>query len=281
MGRFDGKVALVTGIARGQGRSHAIALARDGADIIGVDAAASIETVDYPPATADELGQTVSEVEALGRRIVADVCDVRDGERLKAIVDRGVAALGRLDLVVANAGVLARPRLSWEFTQEEWQTTIDINLTGVWQTTRVAIPHVLATGEGGSIVLVASTGGHTGAPHVSNYVAAKHGVIGLMRSLANELGTHRVRVNAACPTSTLTTMIDNDATARLFRPDLENPRLEDGAAALQPLHILPEPWIEPQDVTSAVLWLLSDEARYVTGTSLLIDLGHQAKYGAG
>ncbi|HEY6758616.1 MAG TPA: mycofactocin-coupled SDR family oxidoreductase, partial [Baekduia sp.] len=216
MGKLDGKVALVTGVARGQGRSHARRLAAEGAAIIGVDVAGPVDTVGYPGATPDDLRETVDAVEAAGGRILAERLDVRDGAGLDAFVASAVKDLGRLDVVSANAGILGPPKLSWELSDDEWGATVDVNLTGVWKTTRAAVPHMIASGGGGSIVLTASVGGHRGAPHVANYVAAKHGVIGLMKSLANELGDHRIRVNAVCPTNVRTPMIDNDVTARLF-----------------------------------------------------------------
>jgi (+)-trans-carveol dehydrogenase len=281
VGKLDGRVALISGIARGQGRAHAVKLAAEGADIIGFDIAGPVETVDYAPATPAELAETVAMVEELGRRIVAAEADARDHERLAELVDGGVAELGRLDVVITNAGIFGPPALSWEMDETAWRTTLDVNLTGSWQTTRVAIPHILAGGRGGSIILTSSICGLVGSPHASNYVAAKHGVLGLMKSLANELGASSVRVNAILPSNVRTGMLDNEVTAALFRPDLEDPSLEDGAATLQALHVLPVPWVESEDIANAALFLASDDARYVTGSELLVDAGLVHKYGAG
>lgn len=279
MGKLDGKVVLITGMARGQGRAHAIKVASEGANVIGVDIAGPVEISGYPPATPEDLAATVDAVQSLGQRIIAEQVDVRDRERLEAVVDAAVAELGRLDVVVANAGVFGGTGLPWEVTAEAWQTTLDVNLTGVWHTTSVSIPHVLRGNAGGSIILTASVGGVMGAPHSAHYVAAKHGVLGLMKSLANALGPDSIRVNAVLPTNVRTPMIDNEHTMRLFRPDLEHPTMEDTATEQRSLHLLPVPWIEPEDVANAVLWLASDDARYVTGTELLIDLGLVHKWG--
>jgi SDR family mycofactocin-dependent oxidoreductase len=196
MGRVDGKVAFITGAARGQGRSHAVRLAQEGADIIAVDICGPIPHLQYPHATPEDLAQTVKEVEALDRRIVAAEADVRDRAALGRILDDGVERLGRLDVVVANAGICVFG--PWdEMTPEIWQTTIDINLTGVWNTVQLAAPHLIAGGRGGSIVLTSSTAGLKGQPFLTPYVAAKHGVVGLMRAFAHELAEHEIRVNSA------------------------------------------------------------------------------------
>jgi SDR family mycofactocin-dependent oxidoreductase len=278
MGRMDGKVVLVTGAARGQGRAHAVRLAGEGADVIAVDLAGPVETVGYPAATPDDLAATAHAVEALDRRVVTRQADVRDVGALGAAVREGVAELGRLDGVVANAGILNAVKPSWELGEDEWQTMLDINLSGVWHTTKVAVPILLEQGGGGSIVLISSTAGLRGIPNIAHYNAAKHGVLGLQRTLANELAEHRVRVNSVHPTNVRTTMIENESSARIYRPDLANPTFEDAVPALARINMWDQPWIEVEDVANAVLFLLSDESRYVTGVALPVDLGMTQKY---
>jgi (+)-trans-carveol dehydrogenase len=272
-GRVEGKVAFITGAARGQGRSHAIRLAQEGADIIAVDLCNQIDTVPYPMATADDLAQTVKEVEALDRRIVAVQADVRDFAALKSAVDEGVAQLGRLDIVSANAGISSPAGPAEEISEQQWQDMIGVNLTGVWHTVKAAIPHLKAGGRGGSIILTSSAAGLMAYPNVSHYVAAKHGVVGLMRTLALELAQDLIRVNSLHPTQVDTPMIMNEATYKLFMPDSEHPTREDFAPASQTLNALPIPWVEAVDISNALLWLASDEARYVTGVTLPIDAG--------
>jgi (+)-trans-carveol dehydrogenase len=274
-GRVEGKVAFITGAARGQGRSHAIRLAEEGADIIAVDICQQLDTVPYAMATPDDLAETVKSVEALDRRIVATQADVRDYGALKGALDAGVAELGRLDIVCANAGIFS-------FTTEEldermWKDMIDVNLTGVWHTTKAAVPHLVEGGRGGSIVLTSSTAGLMGFPNFAHYVSAKHGVVGLMRTLALELAPHMIRVNSVHPTSVNTDMIHNKATYDLFAPDLENPTKEQVGERFQDLNALPIMWVEPRDISNAVLFLASDEARYITGVTLPVDAGSTQK----
>jgi (+)-trans-carveol dehydrogenase len=274
-GRVEGKVAFITGAARGQGRSHAITLAREGADIIAVDIAAQIGTVPYPMATPEGLAQTVKEVEATGRRIVATVADVRDYGALKEALDEGVARLGRLDIVSANAGIVSYGRAE-DLAEQTWQDVIDVNLTGEWHAAKAAIPHLRAAG-GGSMILTSSDAGLKPLQNLAHYVAAKHGVVGLMRTLALELAPDFIRVNALAPTTVDTPMVMNEATYRLFRPDLDNPTAEDMAEASRATNVLPIAWVEPVDISNAVLWLASDEARYVTGVALPVDAGQAIK----
>jgi (+)-trans-carveol dehydrogenase len=277
-GRVEGKVAFITGAARGQGRSHAITLAREGADIIAVDICAQIGSVPYPMATPEDLAQTVKEVEAAGRRIVATVADVRDYDALKEALDDGVAQLGRLDIVSANAGISSYGRAE-ELPEQTWQDMIDVNLTGEWHAAKAAIPHLRAGGRGGSIILTSSTAGLKPLPNLAHYVAAKHGVVGLMRTLALELAPDFIRVNSIHPTSVNTDMIQNAPTYALFAPDL--PADERTREALIPrfqaTNALPIPWVEPADISNAVLWLASDESRYVTGITLPVDAGYLDK----
>jgi SDR family mycofactocin-dependent oxidoreductase len=274
-----GKVAFITGAARGQGRSHAIRLAEEGADIIAVDLAEEIESVKrfYPGATADDLAQTVKEVEALDRRIVATKVDVRNYDALKAALDDGVAQLGHVDIVSANAGIFLFGDQSHLVTESDWSDVIDINLTGVWHTAKAVIPHLVSQGTGGSIILTSSTAGLKGTPNVAAYTASKHAVVGLMRTLALELAPHRIRVNTVHPTGVATDMILNQAAFRLFLPDVEAPTKEQAAEVFQSTNALPIPWVEPIDISNAVLFLASDEARYVTGTELKVDAGYTIK----
>jgi (+)-trans-carveol dehydrogenase len=276
-GRIDGKVAFITGAARGQGRSHAIRLAQEGADIIAVDICAPVDGVMYPMPGPADLAETVKEVEALDRRIVAVQADVRDFDALKAAVDDGVGQLGRLDIVVANAGIGALGASLAKMSLKTWQDTIDINLTGVWLTAKAAIPHLIAGGRGGSIVLTSSVGAVKGMEGAGHYVAAKHGVVGLMRTLALEMAHHKIRVNTIMPTQVNTPMAVNEGTFRLFRPDLENPTIDDFAVASAMTNPLQVPWMEPLDISNAVLFLASEESRYITGVMLPVDAGSLLK----
>jgi (+)-trans-carveol dehydrogenase len=273
MGRVEGKVAFITGAARGQGRSHAVRLAEEGADIIAIDICEAVPENPYPPATEDDLAETARQVEALDRRIVAEKADVRNFEQLKAVVDRGVAELGRLDIVAANAGIAGRFNRSEDIPDDEWSNMLDINLSGVWRTCKVAIPHLKAGGRGGSIILTSSDAGLFAYENISHYVSAKHGMVGLMRTLALELAPDMIRVNSIHPTTVNTPMVNNEAVFKLFRPDLEHPTQDDFAQAATAMNALPIPWVEAVDISNAVLWLASDEARYVTGVTLPVDAG--------
>jgi SDR family mycofactocin-dependent oxidoreductase len=275
-GRVEGKVAFITGAARNQGRSHAVRLAQEGADIIAVDLAGPVESIQmYPPATPEDLAETVREVEKLDRRIVATQADVRDPAALRAAVDDGVSQLGKLDIVLANAGVFEiQPSL--ELTDDAWQEMIDINLTGVWNTCRVALPHLIENG-GGSIVLTSSTAGLKGTPNTIHYTAAKHGVVGIMRTLANEFGKQSIRVNTVHPTGVDTVMIQNEKTWGLFTPDDPEPTREKFAELFETLHPLPVPYVQPIDISNAILFLVSEEARYITGVTLPVDAGYTVR----
>jgi SDR family mycofactocin-dependent oxidoreductase len=272
-GRVAGKVAFITGAARGQGRSHAIRLAAEGADIIAIDALADMPGMPYPGATEADMAQTVQAVEALDRRIVAAKADVRDYGQLKAALDAGVAELGHLDIVSANAGIGSSPYRAEDLAEQTWRDMLDVNLTGVWHTAKAAVPHLAAGGRGGSMVLTSSAAGLKAYANIAHYVSAKHGVVGLMRTLALELAPQFIRVNSIHPTQVDTTMIQNEATWRLFRPDLEHPTQADFAPASQAVNALPIPWVDPVDISNAVLFLASDEARYITGVALPVDAG--------
>ncbi|MFB9838691.1 mycofactocin-coupled SDR family oxidoreductase [Actinoallomurus acaciae] len=276
-GRVAGKVAFITGAARGQGRSHAVRLAQEGADIIAVDIAGAVEGVEYPGASEADLAETVRQVRDLDRRIVAVKADVRDHEALKNALDEGVAELGHVDIVSANAGIFIFGDQAHLVSEQAWQNVTDINLTGVWHTCKAAVPHLIEQGTGGSIVITSSTAGHKGLTNCAAYTASKHAVVGLMRTLVNELAPHRIRVNTVHPTTVATDMALNDSTYKLFRPDLEHPTREDAVEAFQSINALPLPWVDPIDISNAVLFLASDEARYVTGTELRVDAGCAAK----
>jgi SDR family mycofactocin-dependent oxidoreductase len=277
MDRVEGKVAFITGAARNQGRSHAVRLAQEGADIIAVDNCERVDVVAmYPPATEEDLGETVRLVEELDRRIVATKADVRDSAGLAAAVQDGVSQLGRLDIVCANAGVFEiAPAL--EISDADWRDVIDVNLTGVWNTCKAALPHLVAGGRGGSIIITSSTAGLKGIPHTVHYTASKHGVVGIMRTLANEFAEHRIRVNTVHPTGVDTVMIQNEKTWGLFQPDNPHPTRESAEPIFASTNALPVPWVDPVDISNAVLWLASDEARYVTGVALPVDAGFTIK----
>lgn len=273
VGRVEGKVAFITGAARGQGRSHAVRLAEEGADIIAVDLCDEIAGAAYPPATVEDLAETERAVAALGRRIIAEKADVRDVEGLRAVLGKGVAELGRLDIVAANAGIVNLPTPAVDLAPNLWQQMIDINLTGVWNTCQAAAPHLIEGGRGGAIVITSSSAALKGYPSVVNYVAAKHGLVGLTRSLAMELGPERIRVNNIAPTQVGTDMIFNDAIYQLFVPEVEGPSKEEFAEVSQAMHLLPTPWVESIDVSNALLFLASDEARFITAASIPVDAG--------
>jgi SDR family mycofactocin-dependent oxidoreductase len=270
MGKLEGKVAFITGAARGQGRSHAIRLAQEGADIIAVDICAQIDSVPYPMATPADLAQTVKEVEALDRRIVARQADVRDEAGLKAAFDAGVAELGPVDIVLANAGIAP---MSVREPHATWQDVIDVNLTGVFNTVEAAIRSMIERGKGGAIVLTSSTAGNNGIGGPTRgglgYTAAKHGVVGLMRSYANNLAPHSIRVNTVHPTGVNTPMIVNDAMQEFLTQD----RSLSNAMA----NALPVEMVEAVDISNAIVWLVSDDARYVTGVALPVDAGFTNK----
>jgi SDR family mycofactocin-dependent oxidoreductase len=275
---LEGRVAAVTGAARGQGRSHALRFAGAGADLILLDSAQPIDHIDYEMPTSEDLRQVAEEVRGLGCDAVVVEADVRDVDALAKGLAEAAARLGRLDVMVANAGVLSAPKPSWELSLAEWSAVVDINLTGVWASVKAALPPMIEAGNGGSVILISSIAGLRGVPNVANYVAAKHGVVGLAGSVANEVAPFGIRVNSVHPTNVRTPMIDNPTSARIFSPDLEHPTLEDGTEVLQRINLLPVPWIESSDVSDAVLWLASDESRFVTGAAIPVDAGMLTKY---
>ncbi|MBY8861806.1 mycofactocin-coupled SDR family oxidoreductase [Nocardia sp. CA2R105] len=272
MGKLDGKVAFITGAGRGQGRSHAIRFAREGADIIAIDTTESVDSVPYSLSDADDLADTVRAVESTGRRIVARDADVRDYSALVDAVRDGMIAFGRLDIVVANAGI-SSPAPTLEMSEQTWQDMIDINLTGVWKSLKASVPHIIEGGRGGAVVITSSLAAMHANENTAHYSASKAGLVMLMKVMAKELAPHDIRVNTVHPTTVATEMILNDATYHLFRPDLENPGRSDFEEAARTLNRLPVAALEPDDITDTVLHLVSDEAKFVTGTAQLIDAG--------
>jgi (+)-trans-carveol dehydrogenase len=277
MDRFAGKVALITGAARSQGRAVAVRVAEEGADVICIDALTPYSSVGYDMPGVDDLAETARLVEATGRRAVARKADVRRYDEVAAVVAEGVAAFGRLDLVLASAGIAPLGDLTHEASLDVWNDVIDTNLTGVFHTVRAALGPMVDAGNGGSLVLISSGSGLKGTPHLVHYTAAKHGVIGIMRTIAMEYAQHFIRANVIAPTAVATPMIMNDALYRLFRPELENPTADDMSETMQLLNLLPVPWIEVRDTCNAATWLFSDEARYLTGVVLPVDAGMSMK----
>ena len=273
---FDGQVVFVTGVARGQGRSHAYGFASLGADVAGIDRCEDLSTVPYPLAGVADLEETRAMVRKLGRRALLEVGDVRDRARLAEVVERVMDKLGRIDVVVANAGIFSVGDAR-TLSAESWAEVIEVNLTGVWNTVQACLPAMIAGKRGGSIVMTSSIGGLRGLLQCAHYVASKHGVLGLVEALANELGPHGIRVNAVCPTNVNTRMIHNPANYATFRPDLPHATSADMVEPAKEMHLLATPWIEPEDVTAAVTWLASSAARFVTGVALPVDAGATTK----
>ncbi|WP_024448255.1 mycofactocin-coupled SDR family oxidoreductase [Mycolicibacterium iranicum] len=272
-GRVEGKVAFITGAARGQGRAHAVRMAQEGADIIAVDICKQIDSVLIPLSTPEDLAETADLVKNAGGRIHTAEVDVRDFDALKAAVDAGVEEFGKLDIIVANAGIGNGGQTLDKTGEPDWDDMIAVNLSGVWKTVKAVVPHIIAGGNGGSIILTSSVGGLKAYPHTGHYVAAKHGVVGLMRTFAVELGAQNIRVNSVHPTNVNTPLFMNEPTMKLFRPDLENPGPDDMKVIGQLMHTLPIGWVEPEDIANAVLFLASDEARFITGVTLPVDGG--------
>ena len=271
MGCLDGKVAFITGVARGQGRSHAIRLAREGVSIIGVDICADISANHYPMASRAELDETVDLVEAQGGKILGSVADVREFDQVKSAVDAGVDHFGRLDIVCANAGIapVAFRELSIEEELAQWRAALGVNLDGAYHTVWAAIPHLLAGQRGGAIVFTSSTAGLKGFGGLQGgglgYAASKHGIVGLMRVLANTLAPHNIRVNTVHPTAVRTMMAVNPAMTEFLES------FPEGGAHLQ--NPMPVELLEPEDISAAIAYLVSDEAKYVTGVTFPVDAG--------
>ena len=257
--KLENKVALISGVARGQGRSHAIKLAEHGANIIGFDILEDIPGAKYPGATEEDLFQTIKMVETLGGKIFAAKADVRSQDQVDDVVDNGVRMLGGIDIVLANAGIFTFGDMAENIEEDSFNYMIDVNLNGVWRTIKSALPYMKNSGNGGSIVITSSAYGLKGVESYSHYVASKHGVVGLMRSLALELGEYGIRVNTVHPTMVNTRQLDtNKEQWREFGHSV---------------HALPTPWVEPEDISNAILFLCSDDSRYITGNTLSIDAG--------
>ena len=271
-GRLSGKVALITGAARGIGRAQAVRFAQEGADIIALDVCGPVETVVVPPSTGADLEETMRQVDDAGGGVHGEVVDVRDMSGVQAATERGIHRFGGLDVVCATAGITSRA-MAVDMSESTWRTMLDVNLTGVWHTCRASAPHLIARG-GGAMVLTSSIAGLRGLLGVAHYTAAKHGLVGLMRSLAHELAPHHVRVNSVHPTNVDTPLIQNDAVSSAFRPDLDRtPTRAEFAEAARSMNLLAVPWIDAVDVTNAALFLASDEARYITAVALPVDAG--------
>jgi (+)-trans-carveol dehydrogenase len=272
MQRLAGRVALVTGAARGQGRSHALRLAEEGAHIIALDSCEDVATVPYPMSSEEDLAETAALVEKTGVEVRTHKVDVRDAAGIERALAESVAELGRLDIVSANAGIISYGKTE-DISEEAWNDVIDVNLTGVWKTCKAAIPHIRAGGRGGSILVTSSVLGLMVFPNLVHYSSAKHGLTALVRTLAIELGPEQIRVNAIHPGQVATDLLLNDTTYRLFRPDLEAPTKEDFIEAARPLAAMQIPYVEAIDVSNALVFLASDEARYITGAALSVDGG--------
>ena len=277
MGKFDEKVIFITGGARGQGRSHALELAREGATIVICDILHQLPTVPYPLATEEDLQDTVQKVKALKAECLGFKCDISKSNEIEDVVRQTIQEFGRIDGLIANAGIFSGGLPAWELNEDQWDESLAVNLKGVWLSCKYVIPHMLQQGSG-TIVLISSMAGLEGYHNCAHYVAAKHGVIGLMRALANELAPHNIRVNAICPST-----VKTESTLNQFMYDLfaGGPKgsLDDLLRGMKEINLLPVDLIDPIDVTKAVLWLLSDDARYVTGLALPIDAGAGAKFG--
>jgi SDR family mycofactocin-dependent oxidoreductase len=272
-GPLAGKVAVISGAARGQGRAHALRLAADGARIVGFDLCAPIPTVPFDTGTPEDLAETARLVREAGGEIVTAQADVRDSGQVADALAAGLSAFGRADVVVANAGTGQPFVKAWEMDDEAFETVIAVNLVGVWRTLKAAVPHLIEQGEGGSLIVTGSGASTKGLPNLAGYVASKHGLVGLVRTMARELGPHRIRVNAVLPGNTNTEMFHNDAMRRLLVPGGEEPteeRFLARASAGSPFGI---PYVEPEDIAEAVAWLAGPASRFVTGTCLPVDGG--------
>jgi SDR family mycofactocin-dependent oxidoreductase len=279
MGKLDGKVAFITGAARGQGRSHAVRLAEEGADIIAVDICETFDSMNYPLATPEDLAQTVKEVEALDRRILARKGDVRDKAQLQAVLDEGLAQFGRLDIVVANAGVTAMANPT---TVQAFIDGVDVDFVGVHNTLGVCMRHLK---EGASIIVTGSTAGLmkglVNNPALggggAGYAWAKRTLFSYTETLALQLAAHSIRLNCIHPTNTNTTLLHNEDVYKAFRPDLEHPTREDAELAFPAMQAMPIPYVEPRDISNLVAFLASDESRYMTGQNIRVDAGAMLK----
>jgi (+)-trans-carveol dehydrogenase len=271
--RFENKVVLISGVARGQGREHALEFAKEGARIVGFDICEEIASSQMPLSTVSDLEQTEKEIKSLGASAHLERADVRDYDAVERVVTAAVDKFGPIDVVIGNAGILAHTGPLWETGLEDWHDTIAVNLSGVWHTAKAAIPTMIEGAGDRSIVVIGSTAATKGWQNIGPYVAAKHGLVGLMRTMAQELAEHGIRVNMVSPTNVATSMFINDKQRELFAPGLENPTEEQFEEAVQVMNMLPVGWIQPSDVTAAIRWVVSEEARYVTGAVIPVDAG--------
>ena len=274
MGRFDDKVVFITGGAKSQGRAHAVAFAQEGADIVICDIAQQLSTIPHTMGTQADLDETARMVEKLDQRCVSIVADVRSTEQMNAAVAQAEAELGKVDILLANAGVLSLTPVA-EMTDEQWSEVVDTDLMGVFKAMRAVIPGMVSR-HYGRIIATSSMAGRTGLPTVAHYCAAKWGVIGLVKSVAREVAANGVTVNCVCPTNADTDMIHNAPFYGLFAPGVENPTREDVTPGFMSLNAIPVPWIEAKDVTNCMLFLASDESRYITGEALHVSAGWNA-----
>lgn len=274
MGKLEGRVALITGAARGQGRNHAIRMAQEGADLLLLDICRQIDSVEYAMSTPDDLEDTVAAVRSEGRSVIAEQVDTRDADGVKGLVDKGIAAFGGIDIVVANAAIAP---MSVQPHDQEWQDAIDVNLSGTYNTVTAALPSMIERGRGGSIVIISSLAGLTGeggdSPGMLAYTASKHGVVGLSKAWANYNAVHNIRVNCVAPSGVRTPMATDKS---LMKYAELHPEFGAIGNALPGVYVL-----EPDDITNAVIWLCSDEARYVTGVVLPVDAGSYNKRSGG
>jgi (+)-trans-carveol dehydrogenase len=273
MGELDGKVVFVSGAARGQGRSHAVTLARAGARIIGFDLCGQIDTVPFDMATPDDLALTQKLVSETGSEMVAVEADVRDQAAVDDALAKGLEAFGRVDIVLGNAGIINNYVKTWQVEDADFRNVIDVNVIGVWHTVKAAVPRMIEQGEGGSIVLTGSTGSVSGIPNLAPYVASKHAVLGLMRTLAKELGRYKIRVNAVMPGNCNTPMFDNEGIHKLYVPDAENFSMETFLQRASTMSLLRNPYVDPEDISAAILWLVGPAGHLVTGITLPVDGG--------
>jgi SDR family mycofactocin-dependent oxidoreductase len=274
MNRFDGRVVLITGAARGQGRTHAIGFAAEGADIAICDlgAADAVGTAPYALSSSDDLDETARLAEAEGARVVVERLDVRDGAALQAFADRTIAELGQIDILIVNAGILSFGALT-DITEEQFDDVFDINVKGAWNTIRAVVPH-MAERQYGRVVVAGSAGSLIGFPYMGHYCATKHALLGLTRSLALEHGKNNVTVNLVCPAMVATPMVKNSAAYGLMNPD--NPTEEAAVEIHKSLNAMDTPWVEPEEITRLVMFLASEDARHMTGSAVPIDMGFTA-----